>query len=171
MQDFVELFNRRYEALERIVRAHAEMSNPLSVKRLLTKKDREQVSLIGLVYEKSTTKNGNIMFTLEDPTGKIKVLVNKNRQELFNQAQDTVLDEVIGVTGVSGERIVFANSLVSPDIPMREMRQGTQEEYMACISDIHVGSNNFLADDFERFLQWINGEIGNEKQRGNCIKS
>jgi DNA polymerase II small subunit len=37
--------------------------------------------------------------------------------------------------------------------------------YAIFISDIHVGSGNFLQDNFERFLSWLNGEGCNENQK------
>ena len=52
------------------------------------------------------------MLTIEDTTGKIKVFFSKNKPDFFKQAKDLVLDEVIGVSGNSGDKIVFANTLV-----------------------------------------------------------
>ena len=106
------------------------------------------------------------MLVLEDPTGQKKVIVNKNKPALFNEAKDIVLDEVIGVNGVHVENIIFANSIIWPDAPStKELKKSDDEKFALFLSDTHVGSSKFLADDFEKFLKWINCEIGNEQQK------
>jgi DNA polymerase II small subunit len=118
IQDFVAFFNARYKSLENILRHRQELQNILSINRILGKKDKESVSLIGLVKDRRTTSNGNLMLEIEDTSGTIKVLVSKNKPDLFNLAKDIVLDEIIGVVGVNGENIVFANNVIWPDVPL-----------------------------------------------------
>jgi DNA polymerase II small subunit len=164
--DFIQYFNRRYEAIEKILKQRQELQNILSISRIFGKKDREQVAVIGMVREKQQTKNGNIMITIEDKTAYIKVLVSKNKPDIFNLARDIILDEVIGVVGVNGEKIIFVNNLLFPDVPStKEAKKINEEAYVLFLSDLHVGSNNFLGDDFNRFLKWINCEVGNEDQK------
>ncbi len=166
MQDFVKFFKNRFKAIEGMLRNRQELQNVTSISRLLNKKDREIVAFIGMVVSKNLTKNNNISLELEDPTGIIRVLVNKNNPEIFGMAKDLVLDEVIGVVGVSGENIVFANNVLFPDIPMhKELKKARDECYAVFLSDFHVGSCNFLPDEFDKFLKWIRQETGNEKQR------
>lgn len=171
IQDFVQYFNHRYKSIERLLRNRQELINTTSIKRILAKKDKEGLSFIGMVKDKAQTKNNNLVITLEDPTGQIKVLINKNKPELFNAARAAVLDEVIGVVGVNGDNIVFANNLVWPDIPTtREPRRCQDEAYAIFLSDLHVGSNNFLSEDFNKFIKWINCEAGNENQKEIAAK-
>ena len=164
--DFIQYFNNRYQAIEKILKQRQELQNTTSINRLINKRDREQVAVIGMVQDKRQTKNGNCILTVEDKTGYMNVLVNKNRLDLFRVAQDVVLDEVIGVVGVSGNNIIFANSLLFPDIPLtKEIKKAKEEAYALFLSDIHVGSKNFLEDDFNRFLKWINCGLGSKIQR------
>ena len=103
---------------------------------------------------------------LEDPTGQRRVLINKNKPALFNEAKDIVLDEVIGVVGVNVDTIIFANNVIWPDVPAsKELKRYPEEKYVIFLSDLHVGSSKFLPEDFEKFLKWINGDMGNEQQR------
>lgn len=165
-QDFVNYFNARYRALEKILQHRTELQNLTSLARLAGKKDRENVSVIGMIADKQTTKNENIMLTLEDPSGQIKIAVSKNKQEAYETAKDLVLDEVIGITGTTGQGIIFANSIVLPDIPIvPELKKSPDEVYAAVLSCIHVGSKLFLKDSFERFIRWLRGEAGNEQQK------
>ncbi|MCK5282308.1 MAG: DNA-directed DNA polymerase II small subunit [Nanoarchaeota archaeon] len=164
--DFAMYFNARLEALQKILYSRTELGSVTSISRVLNKRDRESISLIGLVKDKRTTKNGNIMLTLEDSTGEIKILINKNKPEIYDIAKATVLDEAIGITGVNGTNIVFANNLLLPEVPStHELKKSDNEAYALFLADLHVGSNNFLDKDFDKFLSWINQEAGNEKQR------
>lgn len=165
-QDFVSYFNARYKALEKLLQQRSELQNLTSIGRLTQKKDRETVSLIGIVLDKQTTKNENIMLTLEDPSGNIRIMFSKNKQDVFAQAKDLVLDEVIGITGSTGDKIVFANSIIIPDIPLTgELKKSPDEVYAAVLSCVHVGSKLFQHAAFDRFVRWLRGETGNEQQR------
>jgi DNA polymerase II small subunit len=166
VQDFVSYFNQRYTQIEKIMKNRAELQNLLAIKRIKQKKDKDTISLIGLVSEIITTKNGNLIFSLEDKTDSINVLVNKNKPELFNLAKDIVHDEVIGITGVNGDNIVFANNIIWPDIPLnKEVKKANDEAYALFLSDLHFGSDHFLGDSFNKFLSWIKGEAGSEQQK------
>lgn len=164
--NFIQYFNNRYQSIEKILKQRQELQNVTSINRIIGKKPGEQTSVIGMVGAKQYTKNGNILLTIEDKTGCIKVLANKNKPDLFKVAKDIVLDEVIGVVGVNGGKIIFASNLLPPDIPLsKEIKRANEEVYALFLSDLHVGSKNFLEEDFSRFLKWINCGLGNEAQR------
>jgi DNA polymerase II small subunit len=119
-----------------------------------------------MISDKQVTKNENIVLVVEDPTGSIKVMVRKNRQEVYALARDLVNDEVVGLSGAIWNNFLFADSITIPDIPaIAEMKKSPDEAYVAVLSCLHVGSKLFLADAFDRFVRWLNGETGNEKQR------
>ena len=163
---FAQYFNSRYHSIEKLLKQRQELQNITSINRVVNKKDREQLSVIGLVRDKKHTKNGNYILTIEDQTGQINVLTNKNKPDLFRIAKDIVLDEIIGVVGVNGDNIIFASKLLFPDIPLAKEEKKTEEElYAIFLSDLHVGSKNFLGDDFNRFIKWINCNLGNETQK------
>jgi DNA polymerase II small subunit len=165
-QDFVSLFNHRFNELENLLKQRQELQNLTSISRVLTKQGRETVSIIGMVENKSVTKNDNVILTLEDPSGKINVLVNKNKPDIYLQARDLVLDEVVGVCGVSGNKIIFANNIVIPDIPIdKAIKKCPEEVYAAFLGDPHFGSKKFLRKEFEKFLLWIQGKAGSEAQK------
>ena len=164
--DFVDYFNVRYRAIEKILKQHQELKNTTSISKLLNKKDKEAISIIGIVSSKQITKNGNLLLTLEDPTGQRRVLINKNKPTLFNEAKDVVLDEVLGIVGVNVDTLMFANNVIWPEVPTsKELIKAPEEKYAIFLSDLHVGSSKFLPEDFEKFLKWINCEMGNEQQR------
>lgn len=170
VKDFISYFRLRYNSLKDILQKRPELQNSISIGRIYNKKQREPVSLIGMIVDKRITKNGHLLLTVEDLTGKISVLVNKD-SEIFGMSGELVLDEVIGVEGMVGEGIVFSNSIYFPDIPIgKELKRSPDEVYAVFISDLHVGSNVFLSKDFNKFLHWINGETGNSKQKRMASK-
>jgi DNA polymerase II small subunit len=165
VQDFVGLYNARYRELEKILRARTELQNLTSISRINGKSERENIALIGLVYEKAVTKAGNLMFTVEDPTGFVKVVVNHKKEDLFKLAEEIQLDEMIGVTGMC-DQIVFANNILIPDVPLtKELKKSPEEGYFVLIADTQVGNKLFLEKEFKKLLAWLNGEIGNDRQR------
>lgn len=170
IQDFVKYYNSRFRKFEEMLSLRPELNNLLTITRVRQKTrntdERDEVSIIGMVSDKKITKNGNISLTLEDPTGSINVLVNKNKPELFEEVKDIVLDEVVGVNGVTGRNIIFANNVIWPDVPFtKELKRYKEEIYAVFLSDLHVGCDTFLPKEFDKFLSWIRGELGNEKQK------
>jgi DNA polymerase II small subunit len=102
---------------------------------------------------------------IEDLTGMIPVVVSKNKAEAFEKAKDVVLDEVIAIKASGSREILFANDLIFPDSASKEKKLAPEEIYAAFISDIHVGSDKFLEQNFIKFIDWLNGKIGTEKQK------
>jgi len=170
-QDFIDYFNGIYKTIGRILKQRPELQNTISISRLLAKKSSDQVAVIGMVRDKQYTKNGNCMLTIEDETGYVRAIINKSKPDLFRIAKDVVLDEVLGILGVNRESVIFVNSMLSPDVPItEEIKKANEEVYALFLSDLHVGSENFLEEDFKRFLKWINGDLGNGSQRQIAAK-
>lgn len=165
VQDFTYYFRIRYEELKKILLNRIELQNSISINRLKSNSGRQAVSLIGIVLSKIKTKNGNILINLEDPTGTTKILINKNRKELINLAEDIVLDEVIGIKGILNENFVFVDNVFLPDITEIKQKKADDEVYAVFTSDIHMGLKNFLIDDFNNFIKWLNSDYGNKEQK------
>ena len=83
VESFTNYFRIRYETLKNILVNRPELQNTISINRLYNKSEYEKVVVIGIVSDKRTTKNGNILLTLEDPTGIVNAVFNKNRLQLF----------------------------------------------------------------------------------------
>ncbi|MBI2673127.1 DNA-directed DNA polymerase II small subunit [Candidatus Woesearchaeota archaeon] len=165
VSDFVNYFKARYNQIKEILHGRPELQNVISINRGLSKKKNDRVSIIGMISDKRITKNGNILLTLEDPTGQINVLITKNKS-LSNLFDEIVFDEIVGVSGVVGDKILFADSLYFPELPLsKEFKKINDEVYAAFIGDIHIGSKMFLEEDFKKFIEWINCNYGNQNQK------
>ena len=171
LQTFVSYFNNRYKALKTILQFRIELEKASAINRVKTRFEKDNVAIIGMVYNKSITKNGNYMLALEDPSGIINVIVNKTKEETFEMCKSIVFDEVIGVTGVSSNGIIFADKIFTPDVPVnKELKKCDDDVNIAVLADIHIGSKHFLYDEFNRMIKWLKGEFGNEQQREDAKK-
>ena len=85
------------------------------------------------------------MLTIEDSTGRIKAVVSQNKKELHAKTKDLVLDEVVGIIGISGDKIIFVEDVIwYGHSPYQSTEKGEKEEYAVFLSDVHVGSKLFL---------------------------
>jgi DNA polymerase II small subunit len=166
VSDFVYYYKARYDFLSRLLKQRPELRDVISIGRVKQKRFRDDVSLIGLVASIEKTKNKNLILTLEDPTGQVKILVNMTKHNLAEKAKFLVPDEVIGVNCVIGDGILFANDLFYPDVPFGEgVKTCDDDVYVVFTSDVHVGSKYFLEDAILRFIKWLNMDVGTQEQK------
>ncbi len=165
VKDFVMYFRKRYEQIKGFLLTRSELQGVISLNRIIKKTENEPVALIGIVLEKNETKNGHFIITLEDPTGRVKVLIHKKNKEMMEAAEELVLDEIVGVTGVVGSDIVFGDALIYPEVPLKEFKKCNDDVCAVFTSDLHVGSDMFVEDDFKKFIGWLNLEYGDDDQK------
>jgi DNA polymerase II small subunit len=166
VQDFVDYFKLKYESVRDILIKRKELENVISINKIGLSREREDVSLIGMVVDKNYTKTRNILIKLEDLTGLTNILISKNKKELYEIANDLVLDEVIGVSGVTGDRIIFVNDLFFPDVPVNnKLKKSGNDDYVVFTSDLHTGSKKFFKDNFLKLIDWLNCKNGDEKHK------
>jgi DNA polymerase II small subunit len=162
VRDFIDHFRNRYEQIKNILQER-NLDNLKSIRRLTN--DRESSNIIVEIISKRQTKNKNLVFDVEDLTGRTRVLVNEGKKELYEKCKDLLVDEVVAFS-VSGNReILFANDVIFPDSVLGEKRKSENETLVAFTSDVHVGSKMFLEENFLKFIKWLNGEEGEEDQR------
>lgn len=151
------LFRNRYDVLSGMMRSRVK---PVPIEALVKQTGRfadGEVGAIGIVVESTTSAKGHRITEIEDPTGIIKVLFNKKR-EGFDEAERIIPDEVIGVRGKMSREggMLFADELFRPEIPQTNpVNPSPEGGKMALISDIHVGSDTFLPEAWERFSAWL----------------
>ncbi len=167
---FVAYLKARYGMLKNMLMNRLELQGSISIKRASEKKSMERISLIGMVLDKSVTKNGNVCFLLEDPTGTMKVIVKNDNKDAFEASKEILEDEVIGIVGGCNGEVVFANSILLPDMPIMEYKKCPDDVSAAFISDMHIGSTLFLREEFCRFIDWLNGDAGTDEQKAEAMK-
>jgi len=162
-KDFVKHFRNRYVFLRDVLQIKPELDNLTSIDKIGG--SNNDFSIIGIVSSKRITKNKNIVLDVEDLTGKISILVNHTKEKVFGEAKDILLDDVIGFRCNKNGDFVFVNNLYYPDSSIENKKTLIRDNYALFLSDIHLGSSNFLRENFEKFISWLNGEGSNEKQK------
>ncbi len=166
--DFTKLFVNRYNSLRKILRnQRREMANVIPIDRI-KKSGVKEIQMVGIVKDVRTTTNGHRLIELEDETGIFTCIALKNNHETLHLANEVVLDEIIGIRGqLSKHRdLIVIHNIVHPDISMQNSKHKSEVPlYAAFLSDIHVGSKQFMVDEWQSFLRWINGQMGNSRQK------
>ena len=163
LENLISYFKSRYEKLANILSKRPDLRNYTKINDI--DDDMDSLSLILMVREIRTSKNGHKIVEFEDDTGTISILFSKNNEELFREAEKLVRDEVVGVIANKSDdrNFAFGQQIINPGVlrvPDKEMDFG-----IVFLSDVHIGSLTFLEDAFQRFIDWINCEVGDEEQR------
>jgi len=152
--DFVGNFRSRYQQLQRILMQRPDLNNLVSINKIGN--ERRNYCIIGIVSEKRTTKNKNLIIKFEDLTGEISALVRVDKQECFQKANELLLDDVVAIKASGNREMLFVNDIFFPDAFLSEKAKFNDERYVAFLSDIHAGGAKHLQKSFENFLTWVN---------------
>ena len=162
IEDFIQYFRNRYGKLSKLLRRMDHKYPEIELINI-KKSINQSVKIIVMITKKQDTKKGNLLFEVEDLTGTFKVVAGRNNEKLFEMAQRVILDDVISIKGKVLDAFLIAEDLEWPDLPVtRERKTAENDLAIAYLSDLHFGSNNFLEEYFERFINWIKGENGAE---------
>jgi DNA polymerase II small subunit len=156
-QDFVSMFRDRYDRLSRQLRGRV---NHRPTDTLESMPGGSEAAIVGMVDEVRTTANGHWILDLEDPNGTFPALIMKDR-DVAEHVDEILTDEVIAVEGSISDdgTILFVDELHFPEIPRTyEPSTADRPVQAALISDVHVGSQEFEADAWERFADWLHTE-------------
>ncbi|HZK31137.1 MAG TPA: DNA-directed DNA polymerase II small subunit [Methanoregula sp.] len=154
--DYLHYFRDRYNRLGNMIRSRCG-AMPIEALTRNTRYRQEECTIIGMVVEVKTTTNGHRIAELEDSSANIPVLFRKDRP-VFSDAERIIHDEVIGVKGkLSNDgKLFFAEQIYRPDIRIDNTPYKSEQPGKAVfISDVHVGSNTFLEDCWNRFADWL----------------
>ena len=163
IENLIAYFKSRYEKLANILSKRPELRSYTKIADI--DENQDSLSLILMVKEIRSSKNGHKIVEFEDDTGNISILFSNKNEELFAEAEKLVRDEVVGVIANKSDdpKFAFGQEIINPGvlrIPNKEMDFG-----IVFLSDVHIGSLTFLEDAFQRFIDWINCEYGDEEQR------
>ncbi|MFX0001510.1 MAG: metallophosphoesterase [Candidatus Hodarchaeota archaeon] len=173
-EDFYNLTLDKFNKLRALMRKRPEVLSANNINNILRLNNKVEVSAIGIVNEIRKTKNGNYFVTLEDQTSTINVIIYKDseNQDSVKLAERILNDQMIYIEGTynPGERgkkgIIYSNYLSKIDIP-RDYNPNKSPDPLsiALISDTHIGSKEFEEKLWNRFINFLNGKIGNKNQR------
>lgn len=189
IENFLELFQDRYERIKKIYMTRIDTQNAVSPKVAKTRrsptKRRSVVDgpdmrmrrpptqiVLGIIRNKSISKSRNVILDLEGQDDAIICVVPSSQegikgQQLSEKANSILQDEVVCISGyVDNDGRMIADDVLFPDIPTaRQIGRAKTDIYAAFISDLHCGSQEFLEDEFDRFIDWLNGRDVEESDR------
>jgi len=153
IEDFLNYFRSRFNLLKRIIINRRDFEMCISIENAMCL--GRPSNIIGMVYDSKTTKNGHTIITVEDEKSQCSVFISKDsplHNEIF------VNDEVIGISGKPSSKgsLFIADKIYRPDIPIgHKWAPSDSTSSIAFISDIHVGSKEFLKPQWERMIAWL----------------
>jgi DNA polymerase II small subunit len=189
VEDFLSLFNDRFRRIKRIYMGRIDTQGAVSPATAKLRKDdarrrkalkregmrsqRQSIQkVIGIVKNKSISRSRNIIIELEDEEESIICVIPAGREsvkgkELSAKGNALVLDEIICISGfVDQDARMIADDVIYPDIPtVREIGRARRDVYATFISDLHCGSQEFLEDDLDRFIAWLDGRDVDSEDR------
>ncbi len=166
MEEFLHYFQDRFKRMDKLLRQRMDVKAATPISEALKSQPKTKLKIIGMVTEKREAKQ-QLLVTIEDLTTSATILVpTKAPEEVQRKAQVLLPDQVIcvAVTKTRGH-LFLAEDIIFPEVGQKPMRRASEPIYAVLTSDIHVGSNKFNIDAFKRFIQWLNGQYGNEAMR------
>ncbi len=158
-EGFARLFRDRYQRLFAIVRERLDTKNSATVSATKNLAPGKKVRVAALLSDRSS-RRGAVELRVDDPTGTLKVVCQDSAEKA---ALEAPLDSMVVVeVSKSKSGQLFTDSVVLPDVPGRHPASSSHRVYAVLLSDLHIGSRMFLSDDFARFLQWLNGGLGDQ---------
>jgi len=161
IKDLSSYFKSRYHKLREMLTYKRELKDSYSIKEAMSRDD--VIKIVGMVNDIRYTKNNHKIIEIEDETGSATVLIHNENHEVFEQSERLVKDEVIGIIGSRKGTLLMASELINPGVP--RIDEKPMDFATVFLSDIHIGSSTFLDKAFDRFIKWINGDFGDEKQQ------
>ncbi|MFA9517939.1 DNA-directed DNA polymerase II small subunit [Halopenitus sp. H-Gu1] len=152
--DFVRTFRDRYERLSTLLGGRV---NHRPASAIADMQGGSDAAMIGLVNDVRSTKSGHWLVELEDTTGTFPALIMKDKG-IADFVDEILLDECLAIEGTLADDagILFADSIHFPDVP-RTFQPSFADRHVqaALISDIHVGSQEFMREAWQSFSGWL----------------
>ena len=163
--DFTTHYRERYKFLRKVLFNRPEASRAISIDRAKSQPTSERIVLIAMISDLLKLPTGTLKLSVEDLTGQLDIIISSKNEDLIEQAQFLTLDEVLIFEGRLSKDVMFLQKIIWPDIPVIPPQYSPEEVYAVFSGDIHVGSNKFLPKQFRSFIDWLNGKVGNERQK------
>lgn len=171
-KDFYRMTRYRFDTLSRLLIKNSRLGEYHTLKQIKQISQKVGVVTFGFLNKKRRTRNGHIMLILEDKTGEINALIHSRNQDLINFSKSLLVDSLISVKGTyvpsnrEEDGIIFVNSMNDIGIPSdKNLHYSSEDEAVALLSDLHIGSREFNSQYLERFIQFLHGEYGNSHLR------
>ncbi|MFC4990026.1 DNA-directed DNA polymerase II small subunit [Saliphagus infecundisoli] len=153
-RDFVAVFRDRLDRLGSKLKGRV---NHRPASAIGSMPGGSEAGMVGLVNDVRSTASGHWLIELEDATGTFPWLVMKDR-EYAGLVDELLFDEVLAMEGTLADDagIAFVDSMYFPDVPRtHEPSTADRPVQAALVSDVHVGSREFMGEAWDAFADWL----------------
>jgi len=166
INEYLEYFQDRFRRITRLLRRRMDCRSASTIKEVFRATPNSRVKVFCMVTEKRESAHG-IFLSVEDMESSATVFIPRNAsKELLEMAKSLLPDQVVCLGLLKSRRnLLLVEELVFPDIPQSKPRRASEAVNVALISDLHVGSREFMREEFNRFVLWLNGKYGDERLR------
>jgi DNA polymerase II small subunit len=150
--------------------------------------------VLGIIRDKSISKAQNVIIDFEEYRSDAGSTDNRSSSKgtnesiiciipsklsglkgttLSEKANALLLDEIVCISGsVDYDGRMIADDVLFPDIPTaRQMGRAKRDIYAAFISDLHCGSQEFLEEELDQFIAWLNGKDVDEADKSTAANT
>ncbi|UCC58237.1 MAG: DNA-directed DNA polymerase II small subunit [Candidatus Bathyarchaeum sp.] len=166
IKEYLEYFQDRFERLQKILKKRIDAKNAVPISVALKTPAKSKVNIIGMITEKIESKE-RLFVRIEDLEASVTVLVPQSgSREVVTKARSLLLDQVVCISAIKGKNdLLIAKDFILPEVPRKTPHKASMPVYAALISDLHVGSKEFMKKEFNQFILWLKGKRGNENLR------
>ena len=155
------LMKNRFSKYKQIMYDRQDSRKITRISTLVQHTDQNEHKIAGLLKSRNKLDK-SYEIELEDESTDLKLLVTDGNN--IRKVESFLIDQMVIADVVFSKKIgkFIVKNCYSLDVPAEVFRsvEGAEPVYGVFLSDIHVGSNTFLNREFQDFLNWINGRLG-----------
>ena len=158
LDGYLEYFRSRFRKLERILRQRIDVRDAVSIGSTLKMPLKAKMKVIGIVTTKRS-RGHRLFLDIEDHEDSVTVMATNS--EVVRKGLSILQDQVICIDAVKyREDLLVVNDFIWPDIPSKPPNRSEAPLCAAFLADVHIGSIHFNKALFDRFIRWMNLELG-----------
>lgn len=166
LDEYLQYFQDRFKRIERLLRQRMDVKAATSILEALKSQPKTKLKIICMLTEKRESKK-QIILSVEDLHGSTTVLIpQKAPEEVHKKAAQLLPDQIVCLAVIKTRTNLFlAEDIIFPEVGKKTQQRANEPVYAVFTSDIHIGSNKFQREAFNRFIQWLNGKYGNQEMK------
>jgi DNA polymerase II small subunit len=163
VEGFIDYFKNRFESLDHILRQRMDAKDSINIGRSRMMPLKTNLKVNGIVTE-IRSRGTRLFLEVEDKNESITVMASD--AQVVKEGLQIQKDQVICIDAYKyREDLLIAKAFIWPDIPIKTPRNASDPVCAVFASDIHIGSVYFNESLFQKFLDWLNRDIGNQRHR------
>ena len=155
------LMKNRFSKYKQIMYDRQDSRKIIRISTLVQHTDQNEYKIAGLLKSRNKLPKSYEM-ELEDESTDLRLLVTDGNN--IRKVESFLIDQMVIADVVFSKKIgkFIVKNCYSLDVPAEVFQsvEGVEPVYGVFLSDIHVGSKTFLNREFQDFLNWINGRLG-----------